>query len=96
LLDILVEIAIAQPLQMENVFKLLVGVVDRDFGSVVEASDVSPLQVEQWKRVFLDFMVVLVKLGFVWPVFEFVKVALPEYLKVHFVKSVCWFILTTF
>jgi hypothetical protein len=89
LLDILVEIAIAQPLQMECIFKVLVGVVERDFGGVVDAmEDVSPLQVEQWKRVFCDFMVVLVKLGFTWPVLDFISNVPEEYLKVHFVKAI--------
>ncbi|KAL3902157.1 MAG: hypothetical protein SGCHY_000008 [Lobulomycetales sp.] len=88
LLDILIEIAIAQPLQVPDVFNLLSSMISREYSTSTDDGSVTPLLIESWKRVFSDFCLILVKLGYhTKPIFAFF-LDVDEYLKVHFVKSV--------
>ena len=85
LLDILVEIACAQPLQQPHVFRVLAACVEQEWE---DSDDVTPLQMEGWKRVFVDFVTVLLKLGLATAgVFDFFA-RMQEYLRVHFVSRV--------
>jgi hypothetical protein len=86
LLDLLQEIAITNPLQIPSIFEVFWHHMLRPF----TMPPLSPLQQVVYRKVFMDKMGVLIKLGYVAPIFESVKnkKEIDDFLKLHFVKMV--------